>query len=59
MGISRRADEQGGITNASGEPEIKLELEGLTLSAMPPKPAVPRKPGAPRDGEEPDRGAIV
>jgi uncharacterized protein (DUF1810 family) len=37
MGIQRRAGEPAGITNASGQPEIVLELNGLTLSMAPPQ----------------------
>jgi hypothetical protein len=36
MGIQRNSSQPAGITNASGEPEIVLEIEGLTLSMTPP-----------------------
>jgi len=37
MGITRRATEPQGVTNTAGQPEIVLEIEGLTLSMAPPK----------------------
>lgn len=36
MPISRKSTKPVGITNASGQPEIVLEIEGLTLSMAPP-----------------------
>jgi hypothetical protein len=36
MGIHKKATEPVGITNAAGEPEIVLEIAGLTLSMAPP-----------------------
>jgi len=36
MGISRKSEAPAGVTNASGEPEIVLELDGLVLSMKPP-----------------------
>jgi hypothetical protein len=36
MGIQRNSPQSVGITNASGQPEIVLEIEGLTLSMTPP-----------------------
>jgi hypothetical protein len=36
MAIQRKSDRPVGITNASGQPEIVLEIEGLTLSMTPP-----------------------
>ncbi|MEA3185271.1 MAG: hypothetical protein QOJ74_1748 [Ilumatobacteraceae bacterium] len=36
MGIQRNSPQAVGITNASGQPEIVLEIEGLTLSMTPP-----------------------
>lgn len=42
MAIAKKSDKPTGITNASGEPELVLDIEGLTLSFAPPaKPAVP------------------
>jgi hypothetical protein len=58
MGITRRSADPAGITNASGEPEITLEVEGLTLSAMPPK-APKAKVAGPTPPDEPDRGATL
>ena len=36
MAISRKSDEPAGITNAKGEPELILDIDGLTLSFTPP-----------------------
>jgi hypothetical protein len=36
MGIQRKSTQPVGITNASGQPEIVLEIDGLTLSMTPP-----------------------
>jgi len=36
MPISRKSTKPVGITNASGQPEIVLEIEGLTISMAPP-----------------------
>jgi hypothetical protein len=36
MAIQRNATRPVGITNASGQPEIVLEIEGLTISMTPP-----------------------
>ena len=36
MGIQRNSPQAVGITNASGQPEIVLEIDGLTLSMTPP-----------------------
>lgn len=36
MSIQRKAPRPVGITNASGQPEIVLEIDGLTLSMTPP-----------------------
>jgi hypothetical protein len=41
MAVTRRATEPQGVTNASGQPEIVLEIEGLTLSMAPPAAAAP------------------
>ena len=40
MGIQNKAAKPAGITNASGQPEIVLEIDGLTITMAPPgKPA--------------------
>ena len=49
MGIQRKATSPVGITNSSGQPEIVLEIDGLTLSMTPPG-ATPR-PVPSADGE--------
>ena len=38
MGIQRNSTRPVGITNASGQPEIVLEIDGLTISMAPPAP---------------------
>jgi hypothetical protein len=52
MSIQRKISEPVGIVNASGEPEIVLELEGLVLSMKPPA-TEPAKPA----GSEPETDA--
>jgi hypothetical protein len=50
MGIQRRVTEPVDITNASGQPEIILEIEGLTISMAPPakpEPAPAAEPNGP------------
>jgi len=44
MGIQRKTAQAVGITNASGQPEIVLEIEGLTLSMTPPAPPAETTP---------------
>ena len=41
MGIQRKSTQPAGITNATGQPEIVLEIDGLTLSMTPPAQPVP------------------
>jgi hypothetical protein len=36
MAIQRKSAQPAGITNESGQPEIVLEINGLTLSMAPP-----------------------
>ena len=36
MAIQRKSAQPAGITNESGQPEIVLEIHGLTLSMTPP-----------------------
>ena len=36
MAVQRNSAQPAGITNASGQPEIVLELDGLVLSMTPP-----------------------
>ena len=52
MGITRRATEPQGVTNASGQPEIVLEIDGLTLSMAPPSGAAAATDGANDDGAD-------
>lgn len=39
MSITRKTQEPAGIVNASGQPEIVIELDGLVLSMKPPASA--------------------
>lgn len=44
MAIQRKIAEPVGITNASGQPEIVLEIDGLVISMAPPSSAPPASP---------------
>ena len=44
MAIQRKSAQPAGITNESGQPEIVLEIDGLTLSMTPPAKDVPKDP---------------
>jgi hypothetical protein len=46
MAIQKKSTKPVGITNESGQPEIVLEIDGLTLSMTPPAKAEPK------DGEK-------
>jgi hypothetical protein len=48
MGIQRKSAEPVGITNASGQPEIVLEIDGLVISMTPPAQPAPE----PTSGED-------
>jgi len=52
MSISRKSEAPSGIVNASGQPEIVIELDGLVLSMKP-----PAAPGAAPAASEPETGA--
>jgi hypothetical protein len=52
MSIQRKISEPVGIVNASGEPEIVLELDGLVLSMKP--PATEPTTAADDDGDNDD-----
>ena len=55
MGIQRKATSPAGITNASGQPEIVLEIDGLTISMTPGQPLAPAATdSADQDSTEPD-----
>ena len=41
MAIQRNSTKPASITNESGQPEIVLEIDGLTLSMTPPAQATP------------------
>jgi hypothetical protein len=56
MAIQRKSDRPVGITNASGQPEIVLEIDGLTLSMTPPGQAT--EPASNGDEEEDPKGDV-
>ncbi|HEY7626503.1 MAG TPA: hypothetical protein VH761_05525 [Ilumatobacteraceae bacterium] len=51
MGIQRRVTEPVSITNTSGQPEIVLEIDGLTISMAPPAKAQPEADADVDEGE--------
>ena len=54
MAIQRKSSAPSGITNASGQPEIVLEIDGLVLSMTPPpSPAQAAAAAAPPEPDEP------
>lgn len=54
MGITRKSERPAGITNAAGQPEIELTIDGLVFSATPPgKPELASSPKPePNDTDE-------
>jgi hypothetical protein len=42
MAIQKKSTKPVGITNESGQPEIVLEIDGVTLSMTPPAKADPK-----------------
>ena len=44
MAIQRKSAQPAGITNESGQPEIVLEIHGLTLSMTPPATDATKEP---------------
>ena len=44
MAIQKKSTKPVGITNESGQPEIVLEIDGLTLSMTPPGQATQAEP---------------
>ncbi|HEX3087770.1 MAG TPA: hypothetical protein VHQ23_03890 [Ilumatobacteraceae bacterium] len=44
MAIQKKSTKPVGITNESGQPEIVLQIDGLTLSMTPPAQAAPAEP---------------
>ena len=54
MAVQRKSTKPVGITNSSGQPEIVLEIDGLTISMTPPgtAPAPPPTDGGESDSEE-------
>lgn len=53
MAIQRKVPKPVSITNESGQPEIVLEIDGMTLSMTPPATA---QPVAENDDEESGEG---
>lgn len=51
MGIQRRVSEPVSITNTSGQPEIVLEIDGLTISMAPPAKAEPQPAAEPEQDD--------
>ena len=49
MAVQRKSTKPVGITNSSGQPEIVLEIDGLTISMTPPGTAAAPVPS---DGGE-------
>lgn len=50
MAIQRKSAQPAGITNEAGQPEIVLEIDGLTLSMTPPAKEPTKEP----DDSSPD-----
>jgi hypothetical protein len=57
MSISRKTQAPVGIVNASGQPEIVLELDGLVLSMKPPASAEAAAAARAEAASEPEAGA--
>jgi hypothetical protein len=55
MAIQRKSSAPSGIINASGQPEIVLEIDGLVLSMTP--PSVAGASAVPAEPAEPDASA--
>ena len=54
MGITRRATEPATVTNTSGQPEIVLEIDGLTLQMAPPSVTGANRTDQPASTDEAD-----
>jgi len=52
MPISRKSTKPVGITNASGQPEIVLEIDGLTISMAPPSRGIEGATDDPEEGAD-------
>jgi hypothetical protein len=52
MAVQRKIARPVGITNESGQPEIVLEIDGLTISMTPPGEGT--APAEPHDDDEVD-----
>ena len=53
MAVQRRTNAPVGITNAAGQPEIVLEIDGLVLSMAPPS-TTPAAPATEPDTDDTD-----
>lgn len=56
MAVQRNSAQPAGITNASGQPEIVLELDGLVLSMTPPGSAAATADSDDDDDEDGEDG---
>jgi hypothetical protein len=54
MAVQRKSTKPVGITNESGQPEIVLEIDGLTISMTPPG-AAPAQVPTEGDAREPEQ----
>ncbi len=57
MAVQRNSAQPAGITNASGQPEIVLELDGLVLSMTPPGSAAATTDSDSDDDDDEDEDA--
>ena len=57
MAIQRKSSAPSGIVNASGQPEIVLEIDGLVLSMTPPPSAAQAAAAAAPPADESDEPA--
>jgi hypothetical protein len=55
MAVQRNSTKPVGITNASGQPEITLEIDGLIISMAPPGPAADAEDDAADQGRAPEK----
>jgi len=54
MAIQRKSAQPAGITNESGQPEIVLEINGLTLSMTPPAKDATEEPDDDNNTDNPE-----
>jgi hypothetical protein len=53
MAVQRKTTKPIGITNEAGQPEIVLEIDGLTISMTPPGQGTPAEPGGDEEADQP------